>query len=73
MVQELLRLTFLSGRFERFLRKKKGSYCECSERKSLTLGIKMKRIINEIEIFLSLHLIILVDRWKKRGEERRKC
>jgi hypothetical protein len=50
MVQELLRLTFLSGRFGRFLRKKKGSYCECSERKRSTPGIKMKkRSINEIE------------------------
>ena len=25
------------------VRKKKGSYCECDERKSLTLGIKTKR------------------------------
>jgi hypothetical protein len=49
MVQELLRLTFLSGRFGRFLRKKKGSYCEYTQRKSSTPGIKMKRSINEIE------------------------
>ncbi|NQE44881.1 hypothetical protein C5S31_02500 [ANME-1 cluster archaeon GoMg2] len=43
MVQELLRLTFLFWRFGRFLRKKKGSYCECDERKSSNRGMMTMR------------------------------